>query len=75
MTKRQLYCAADAARLLNVQEYRIQYAIRTRKVPSPAIVAGRRLWTRADLRRLAEHFGVDLKNAEHDVERRKDEQE
>jgi hypothetical protein len=75
MTKQGHFCAADAARLLGVQDYRIQYAIRTKKVSSPSIVAGRRLWTWADLGRLAEHFGVDLKNAEHDVERRKDGQE
>lgn len=59
--KQHLCSISDAARLLNVQEYRIQYLHRTNKVPSPAIIAGRRLYTWADLKRLADHLGLALK--------------
>ena len=54
------YSVADAARLLGVQEYRIQYAHRTGKVTPPELFAGRRLYRRADLQRLAKHFEVKL---------------
>lgn len=60
MTRKQVYSIADAAKLLGVQEYRIQYAHRAGKVPSPEIFAGRRAYGQADLQRLAEHFGVEL---------------
>lgn len=63
MNQSTLYSISDAARLLGgVQEYRIQYCHRTGKVPSPAVVAGRRLYRWADLQALAKHFGVDLGN-------------
>lgn len=62
-----LYTIADAARLMGIQEYRLQYAHRTGKVPSPAIVAGRRLYTWADIERLAQHFGVALGKEEDNV--------
>lgn len=63
----QFYTISDAARLLGVQEYRLQYAHRTGKVPSPEIVAGRRLYTWADIERLAQHFGVELGKEQNDV--------
>ncbi len=59
MTRKQ-YSIADAARLLGVQEYRIQYAHRAGKVPSPEIFAGRRAYKQADIQRLADHFNVTL---------------
>jgi len=63
----QFYTISDAARLLGVQEYRLQYAHRTGKVPSPEIVAGRRLYTWQDIEQLAQHFGVDLGKEQNDV--------
>ena len=60
MNQKQLYSISDVARLLGVQEYRIQYAHRTAKVPSPEIFAGRRAYSEADLERLAEHFKVNV---------------
>ena len=60
-----LFTISDAARLLGgVQEYRIQYAHRTGKVPSPDIVSGRRLYSWDDLQRLAQHFNIKLKKEE-----------
>jgi DNA-binding transcriptional MerR regulator len=61
----QLYSIADAARLLGgVQAYRIEYLHRTGKVPSPTIIAGRRLYGWDDLERLAQAFHVELKEEE-----------
>lgn len=63
MDRKQLYAIGDVARLLNVQEHRLQYAHRSNKVPSPGLVGGRRLYRWSDITKLARHFGVDLKNA------------
>jgi len=62
MDQKRLYSIGDVARLLNVQEHRIQYCHRTNKVPSPSLVAGRRLYRWADITKLARHFRVDLKD-------------
>jgi DNA-binding transcriptional MerR regulator len=59
-----LYTISDAARLLGIQEYRLQYAHRTNKVPSPEIVSGRRLYSWDDLQKLAQHFNIKLKKEE-----------
>ena len=56
----KLYSIRDVARLLNVQEHRIQYAHRSNKVPSPELVGGRRLYRWNDIRKLAREFNVDL---------------
>lgn len=58
------YSISDCARLLKIQEYRIQYAHRTGKVPSPAIFAGRRVYAEADLERLSKFFNVELPQQE-----------
>ena len=58
----KLYSIGDVARLLNVQQHRIQYAHRSNKVPSPRLVAGRRLYRWSDITKLGRLFGVDLKN-------------
>ena len=55
----------DCARLLQVQSYRIQYAYAHGRVPEPQLrVAGRRLFTPDDVRRLAKHFCVTLPETE-----------
>jgi DNA-binding transcriptional MerR regulator len=55
----------DCARMLNVQSYKIQYAYAHRRVPEPQLrIAGRRLFTPDDVRRLAKHFGVNLPESE-----------
>ena len=59
----KLYSIRDVARLLHVQEHRIQYAHRSNGVPSPGLVSGRRLYHWSDITKLARHFGVDLKGA------------
>ncbi len=59
MTKK-LHSIADVGRLLDVQEYRIEYAHRTGKVPDVERVGGKRIYREADLRRIAKHFDIDL---------------
>jgi DNA-binding transcriptional MerR regulator len=64
MKKKQLYSIGDVARLLDVQQHRVQYAHRSSKVPSPPLVAGRRLYAWKDITKLARHFNVDLAGKE-----------
>lgn len=54
-----MFSLGEVARLLGVQGYRITYAIRTGAVPETAgRLAGKRVFTPADVDRLAGHFGV-----------------
>ena len=64
MNQDKHYSISDVARMLGIQEYRVQYAHRTGKVPSPEIFAGRRAYTKADIQRLAQHFKVTLPKEE-----------
>lgn len=59
----KLYSIGDVARVLNVQQHRIQYAHRSNKVPSPELIGGRRLYRWSDITKLGRLFGVDVKNA------------
>ena len=56
MTK--FYSTGEAARLLGVKPYRLEYALATGQVPEPERVFNKRAWR--DLSTLAEHFGVEL---------------
>ena len=55
-----LYSISEAARLLDVQPYRITYAHSTKKVPEPNRVFGKRAYRWSDLITLARHFNVEL---------------
>ncbi len=51
----------DVSRLLNIRPHRLEYAIANRLVRETAErVGGHRVFTPADVRRLAKHFGVIL---------------
>ncbi|MGA2257228.1 MAG: MerR family transcriptional regulator [Thermoguttaceae bacterium] len=55
----------DVSRLLNIRPHRLEYAITNRLVREPAErIGGHRVFTLADVRRLAAHFGVTLPSAE-----------
>jgi DNA-binding transcriptional MerR regulator len=55
----------DVCKMLNVQSHRIQYVYSHRLVPEPRLqVAGRRVFTPQDVRRLATYFHVTLPVAE-----------
>ena len=48
----------EVAELLKLQHYRIAYAIATHRVPEPALrVANKRVFQKADIQRIAAHFG------------------
>jgi DNA-binding transcriptional MerR regulator len=60
---KQLYSITDLAKLLGVAEHRIHYAHRCGKLAAPTfMVAGKRVYTESDLKRVAKHFDVDLEN-------------
>ena len=59
MTK--FYSTGEAARLLGIKPYRIEYALATGQIPEPPNrMCGKRVWQ--ELETLAQHFGVELKD-------------
>ena len=53
---------SEVSRLLSIKPYRITYALTAGLVEEPALrIAGKRIFQADDVRRLAEHFGVELK--------------
>jgi DNA-binding transcriptional MerR regulator len=52
------FTLGDAARILSVPPYQITYLLSTGKVPEPVRVGNRRLFTHADLARIAEYLKV-----------------
>ena len=47
--------------LLNVRMHRIEYCLSNQIIAEPKLrIAGKRVFTPADVRRLAKHFGVTL---------------
>ena len=55
----------DVARVLGVKAYRLQYVFAHGVVAEPSLrISGRRVFTLEDVRRLAEHFKVELPDAE-----------
>lgn len=56
----KFFALSDVARLLNVQGYRIAYAISTGALPDAAQrIANKRVFTVEDVQRIARHFGVE----------------
>ena len=52
----------DVARLLKVKPYRVTYVLTTGLVPEPTLrISNKRIFQEEDVRRLADHFGVALK--------------
>jgi DNA-binding transcriptional MerR regulator len=57
----ELFSTRECAKLLGVAQHRIRYAHETGKLDDPKHwVAGKRVYTAADLKRLAEFFEVDF---------------
>ena len=55
----------EVAELLNLQHYRIVYALATHRVPEPALrVANKRVFQHADIERIASHFGITYPSVE-----------
>ena len=52
----------DVCKVIGVQPYRVQHAYSIGAVPEPKLrISGRRVFEPIDLKRLAKHFGVEIK--------------
>jgi hypothetical protein len=61
---KQHFLLGEAARLLRLKPYQVQYALTAGLVEEPKLrIGGKRVFQFADLRRLAAHFGVALPEA------------
>lgn len=57
-----MFSMKDVVKQLGVQCYQIQHAFITGAVPEPKVrISGRRVFEPADIKRLAKHFGVEVK--------------
>ena len=57
----ELLSLRDCARRLGIAPHRIAYAHETGKLPEVRLwVAGKRIYTLADVKRVAEYFGIEL---------------
>lgn len=64
---RQLFSTVEVARLIGVAEHRLSYAHRCGKLAEPKRrLANKRVYTTADLRRVADYFGVTAPNQKED---------
>jgi hypothetical protein len=55
----QIYSTGQVARIVGVQGYQIAYAINTRQIAEESFrFLDKRCFTKADIRRIAEHFGM-----------------
>ena len=58
---KNLFSIAEIADKVGVAEHKITYAHRTRRLGDASIrLSGRRIYTEADLHRIAKYFGVQL---------------
>jgi hypothetical protein len=61
---KQHFLLGEAARLLRLKSYQVQYALTTGLVEEPKLrIGGKRVFQADDLHRLAAHFGVALPEA------------
>ncbi len=55
----------QVAELLQLQHYRIHYALATHRIPEPALrVSNRRVFQPADIAAVAAHFGITYPSVE-----------
>jgi hypothetical protein len=61
----RLFSSTECSELLKVPLHKIAYAQRMGRVKKPSfVVAGKAIYTMADLRRMAKFFGVELVSEE-----------
>ena len=61
----QLFSTVDLAQRLGIAEHRIAYAHRTGKLADASfLVANKRVYTEADMKRVADYFGVPMTKKE-----------
>ena len=59
--KRDYFTTTEVASVLGIPYWRIVYVHQSDKIPEPTLrIGNRRVYCSDDLRRLAEHFGIDL---------------
>ena len=64
--KRKQFTLGEVASRLGLKPYRINYAIVTGLVPEPETrLCGKRIFGPTDVKRLARHFGVELKDVKN----------
>jgi hypothetical protein len=65
---KQHFLLSEAARLLNRKPYQVQYALTAGLIEEPKLrIGGKRVFQADDLRRLAAHFGVDIRHHDKPV--------
>jgi DNA-binding transcriptional MerR regulator len=56
------FALQQVCRMIGVQPYRVQHAYSIGAVPEPRLrISGRRVFEPIDIKRLAKHFGVEMK--------------
>ena len=57
-----LFSSSECARIVGVAEHRINYARRMGRLKDPSyFVAGKWIYSDADIREIAKHFGVEIR--------------
>lgn len=58
----KLYLLGDVAKMMRKRPHQITYAITSGLLPEPEMrIGGRRVFQGADIKRIADYFGVNLK--------------
>ena len=58
-----LFSTVDCSRLLGIAEHRLAYAIRAGFLNKPTVVAGKRVFSEAEVKEVAQYFGVPVPKA------------
>lgn len=62
----QLLGLSGVSKVVGVARHRIDYAIANGSIPEPKLrVANKRVFTEEDLQRIADYFGVSIKNGDN----------
>ena len=61
----RLFSSVECSNLIGIPLHKIAYAQRIGRLPkADRMVAGKAIYTQADLKRMAKHFGIELQRAE-----------
>lgn len=64
----KLYASSECSKLVGVAEHRINYARRIGRLKNPSFyVAGKWIYSEADIREIAKYFGVEIGSLEREV--------
>ena len=66
----KFYSTMDVCKLTGIAEHQIRYAFRVGYLEKPATeIAGRLVFGRNDLRRICEHFRIDIREVDEEEDR------